>query len=220
MTNSHSRVKALRCLEEVKKRLSAGETYGKVSRYIHEQDEMVDLDLRSVEQAIRRFAKAYPGLVLTKDPIQARSIELLHGETPKYIQEWQEGLMERLDALWEMENLYRAQLGRVIRLVLAEEEEAEGNKKYVLQELRPELKQVFQMAKDVAGLQMDLGYLEKVPARFEGWVSKEEKKLDLTQVILEMLKDSPDELKGLLQEDKLKELARLELLEEMDSNQT
>lgn len=217
MTNSHSRIKALKCFEEVKKRLGAGETYGKVAQYVHGQGEMIDLDLRSVEQAIRRFAKAYPGLVLTKDPVQARAIEVLHGETPKYIQEWQEGLTERLDALWEMENLYRAQLGRVIRLVLAEEEEAAENKKYILQELRPELKQVFQMAKDVAGLQMDLNILERAPTRLDARVAKYEQKLDLGQVLLELLKDSPDELKGLLQEDKLKELARLELLEEMDS---
>ena len=217
MTNSHSRIKALKCFEEVKKRLGAGETYGKVAQHVHEQGEMIDLDLRSVEQAIRRFAKAYPGLVLTKDPIQARAIEVLHGETPKYIQEWQEGLKDRLDALWEMENLYRAQLRRVVRLMIAEEEEAEENKKYLLQAVRPELKQVFQMAKDVAGLQMDLGYLDRKPAGLDVRMAKYEQKLDLGQVLLELLKDSPDELKGLLQEDKLKELARLELLEEMDS---
>lgn len=215
MTNSHARVKGLKCREEVLKRLCAGESFGKVAKFIQEeQGEMLDLDSRSAEMALRRFGDAYPGLVLTQDPVQARSIEILHGKTPRYIEKWQEILEERLDALWEMENLYRAQLTRVARLIEAENQKAaEGNKDEFIPELRFEMKQAFSMAKDVLNAQMDLGYQQRVPADFR--LYKEEKKIDYTQIALEMMKGSPGETQETV-EAKLKELARLELLEGMD----
>ena len=215
MSNSHARVKGLKCYEEVLKRLCAGESFGKVAKFIQEeQGEMLDLDSRSAEMALRRFGDAYPGLVLTQDPVQARSLEILHGKTPRYIEKWQEILEERLDALWEMENLYRAQLTRVARLIEAENQKAaEGNKDEFIPELRFEMKQAFSMAKDVLNAQMDLGYQQRVPADFR--LYKEEKKIDYTQIALEMMKGAPGETQETV-EAKLKELARLELLEGMD----
>lgn len=213
-SNAHARVKGLKCYEEVLKRLQAGDSFGKVAKFVQEeQGEMMELDPRSAEMALRRFGDAYPGLVLTQDPVLARSIEIMHGKTPRYIEKWQEILEDRLDALWEMENLYRAQLRRVARLMESEEQKALDGENDFIPELRFEMKQAFSMAKDVLNAQMDLGYRQRVPADFR--VYKEEKKLDYTQLALEMMKNSPGETRETV-EAKLKELARLELLEGRD----
>jgi len=197
-----------------------------IARFIQEErGELVNLKRRSLEQALRRYVNdASMKDVLTPDPVQARAIDL-SGNPPEYIQKLREKAKEHLDALTEMETLYLIQFSRLTDMVQVEREQQNSDRKpSFLSTLRAEIKDCFNMAKDIASLQMDLGILDREPARADiRLASVERREIDLGDKVIALLGQHPafQEMLELVQDpEQLKRLARQELLLETNSVQT
>lgn len=206
---SHTRIRSLKCYEQVIALVQTGATFGRAAQFIFEQGEMTKMKARSREQAVRRFFEDHPELAVTKDPAVARAIDLKHnGDLPGYITKLRDKAENHIDSLSEMEKLYQIQYERVLEYRKKEQEgEAVGTS------LRAEIKVALQMLSNIAGLQMDLEILEKAPTRIDARVAQW-KQLDVGAQLLELIAGKPEMAKLLGSPDAIKEMLRGELIED------
>lgn len=206
---AHTRIRALKCYDQLVALGETGATFGELARFIQEQGEMRDMKPRSREQAVRRYAEAHPGLFVTKDPALARAIDLKHGgDPPDYIVKLRDAVEDHIDTLTEMESLYKIQKERVLEY-RAKEEEGES----VGASLRAEIKVAIRALGDIAKLQMDMEIIEKAPTGIDVRVAHL-KRLDVGAQLLELMAGKPELAKLLESPEAIKEMLRGELIED------
>lgn len=205
----HTRIRSLKCYDQLIALIQAGGTYGDGARFIKDQGEMKNLKTRSAEQAVRRFFEDHPELGVTKDPALARAIDLKYGgDPPGYIVKLRDGVEDHIDALAEMEALYEIQKDRVLEY---REKETEGES--VGSALRAEIKVALQMLREISGVQMDLAIVERVPARLDARVAHR-KQLDVSTQLAELISGQPEVAKLLESPEAIKDMLRGELIED------
>lgn len=205
----HTKIRSLQCYNQMIALAQTGATWGECARFIQERGEMKKIQLRSVEQAVRRYFEENPGLAVTKDPALARAIDLKHGgDLPGYIIKLRDKVEDHIDVLTEMERLYGLQRERVL-----EYRDQEQKGKEVGASLRAEIKVAIRMLGDIAKLQMDLEIIEKAPTRIDARVAQW-KQLDIGTQLLELVKDRPEMAKLLESPEAIKEMLRGELIED------
>jgi hypothetical protein len=110
--------------------------------------------------AVRRFIRdAPPGLVLTPDPVVAKTIDLKTKAPPAYVEKMREQMEEGLDVLTEKERLYYVQKERLMRMIEHEKEAPPVS----LKSIRYEIELADKMLTELGKFQMDLGVVKRVP---------------------------------------------------------
>lgn len=208
---AHTKIRSLsdECHDQMVALAKTGASFGRLAKFVQEQGKMGNIDVRSVEQAIRRYADDNPGLFVTKDPALARAIDLKHGgEPPGYIVKLRDAVADHIDTVAEMGKLYELQYERVLEYRAKEQEGEE-----VGSSLRAEIKVALQILRDVSGLQMDLEIVKKVPAELDVRFAHL-KQLDVSAQLAELLAGKPEIAKLLESPEAIKEMLRGELIED------
>jgi|GEM_PF-6092461 len=204
-TKSH-KVKGLFCYDDVMAMIRAGAGPAIIARYVQEDArEMLDVNRRSCEQAIRRFiADLPPGIALTRDPKVAEVIDLK--KPPKYVERLREAVEEGLNILVEQEELYRKQLARVEQFMMVESKLLRP-----IESLRKEIELACKILTDYAKIALDTGVMTRVPMQAD-FTMKRRNEVDVGANLLQLLMQKGLDVDSMLKSGEIVEADFVKLL--------
>jgi hypothetical protein len=141
------KLRALRCYEEVYKRICAGWPLAQVARFIQEErTEYTTISRHGLEQQLAEFRKTMP----PGDLVQKRF--------PDVFDKAKEAVEDGIDELHELEELYRIQMTRI-----GVDYATEKGIKKLMPSMTAEIREARQLLETISNLKLELGILNRAP---------------------------------------------------------